>query len=95
MSWVIWGILLLAQNAAFVANSRARNSDNLWYHAITVWFSNGVFIISQFFTVDKITDVLRSDTVDYARATIVVVFYCVLTAIGGLTTHYLLLKRKL
>lgn len=93
MSWVIWGVLLLLQNAAFVANSRARNSASLRYHAVTNFCSNGVFIVSQFFAVDKILEVWN--THNLWLGALVFSFYVVLNLIGGLVTHHFLLKRSL
>ena len=91
--WTVWGLILLLQNAAFVANSRARNSNNLGYHAITNLCSNGVWIISQFFVVDKISQAIA--TQDWRLASGTFVFYVIMNLIGGLVTHHQLMKRSL
>ena len=93
ITWAVWGIILLLQNAAFVANSRARNSNNLSYHAITNLCSNGVFIISQFFAVNMISVALA--TSDWWLASGIFVFYVIMNLIGGLVTHHQLMKRSL
>jgi peptide/nickel transport system permease protein len=60
MDWIIWGILLILQNAAHTATSRARNSKGsigLWYNGIASIFSNGVWFASQFFIVNMLINV--------------------------------------
>lgn len=93
MSWFIWGFLILIQNMAFVANSRARNSSSLHYHAITNLCSNGIWIISQFFLIDKVSLALKTN--DYGLSAVIFGVYVVLNLIGGLTAHHYLLKRSL
>ena len=39
MSWVLWAVMLLIQNATFTWVSRARNSKSLGYHAVAAVFS--------------------------------------------------------
>ena len=92
-TWIMWGAILILQNAAFVANSRARNSGSLSYHAITNVCSNGVFIISQFFAVDQISKALS--TSDWSLAGSIFGFYIVMNLIGGITSHHFLMKRSL
>ena len=93
MSWLVWGILILVQNAAFVANSRARNSASLSYHAVTNLCSNGIWILSQFFLIDKVGRALNSG--DLSMGLGITGMYIILNLIGGLVSHHLLLKRSL
>lgn len=93
ISWMVWGVILILQNATFVAVSRARNSDRLGYHAITNVGANGVFIISQFFALEKISTALTSK--DWWLASGIFVFYVIMNLIGGLVTHHQLMKRSL
>lgn len=93
MTWLIWSVLILTQNMAFVANSRARNSSSLSYHAITNLFSNGIWIVSQFFLIDKVSQALK--TGDVQLTIIIVGLYVGLNLCGGLSAHHFLLKRSL
>jgi len=54
MTYLLWALLLLAQNAAFTWVSRARNSGSDWYHGFAAIFSNGIWLIATFFTFDKV-----------------------------------------
>lgn len=93
LQWIVWGLILLLQNAAFVANSRARNGKSLSYHAITNLASNGIWIISQFFAVNMISIALN--TSNWWLALGIFSFYVIMNLIGGLTAHSFLLKRDL
>ena len=88
---MVWGTLILLQNAAFVANSRARNSASLSYHAVTNLCSNGVWILSQFYLIDKVGEALESG--DWQMGVGIVTMYIILNLIGGLTAHHYLIKR--
>ena len=90
MEWIIWGILLLIQNASFTWVSRARNSANVWYHAVAAIGSNGVWIVSQFVLVNKFVEVMKSG--DRRMLIVVCVFYTTLTVIGSVSTHSLLMR---
>lgn len=90
MSWVIWGFLLLLQNASFTWVSRARNSSSVGYHAIAAVGSNGVWIINQFVLVNKFLDVKRSG--DMRLLVFTCVFYTILTVIGSVGMHSFLMK---
>lgn len=43
MSWLILMFLAFFQTVAFAMVSRARNRDNMWYHAATSVASNGIW----------------------------------------------------
>jgi len=43
MSWLLLLVLAFFQNVAFSLVSRARNRDNMWYHAIASIASNGIW----------------------------------------------------
>lgn len=45
--WIVWPIILLAQNFAFTFVSRARSSASLLRHAKASLMSNGIWIVSQ------------------------------------------------
>lgn len=47
---ILWGLILLAQNASFTMVSRARNSGSDWYHAWAAVASNGVWFVAFYFT---------------------------------------------
>ena len=91
MKWVVWALLLVAQNAAFVMNSRARNGASLPYHAFSACCSNGIWYVSQFFLIDSVVTIIRKGT--WAEAALVGVFYTTFTLIGALTMHWLALHH--
>jgi hypothetical protein len=80
MKWLIWGLVLLMQNAAFTAVSRARNSGSLRYHAVAAVFSNGVWFASQFFVVAVLSEVIAAKDVGLGLAT--ALFYLLLTTVS-------------
>lgn len=88
IEWIIWGILLVLQNASHTATSRSRNSKSLWYTGVASVFSNGIWFASQFFIVDKLI-AAKGDVAFFAS---VLVFYIVLTALGSTGAHWYLMK---
>lgn len=89
--WFIWGVLLILQNAAHTATSRARNSKGsvgLWYNGIASIFSNGVWFASQFFIVNMLIAVKDKPT----QFILVLVFYIVLTAFGSVGSQWIMQK---
>lgn len=91
MTWVLWGLLLLAQNASFTLVSRARNSDSIWYHTWASVLSNGVWFVSQLFLLDNMLHVLKSGS--WKDGAIVAAFYTVCTMAGSIGMHYIALHR--
>lgn len=87
--WIIWGILLILQNAAHTATSRARNSKGakgLWYNGIASIFSNGVWFASQFYIVNMLINVKDN----HSKFALVLCFYIILTATGSVVSHWLM-----
>lgn len=85
---LIWGVLLVLQNAAHTATSRSRNSKSLWYTGIASVFSNGIWFASQFY----IVNMLISAKSDAVRFTMILVFYVALTALGSVAAQWYLMK---
>lgn len=86
--WIVWGILLVLQNAAHTATSRSRNSKSLLYTGIASAFSNGIWFASQFFIVNQLIAV-KDDPVKF---TATLAFYIVLTALGSVLAQWYLMK---
>lgn len=89
IEWTVWGILLILQNAAHTATSRARNSKGtkgLWYNAIASFFSNGVWFASQFFIVNMLINV-KDKPLAFATT---LLFYVVLTMFGSVASQYVM-----
>lgn len=84
MTWILWGATLFAQNAAFTWVSRARNSGSIGYHAIASVASNGVWIASMFFVVDR----LQAARGDIRAMMAVGLFYTVCTVAGATFMHW-------
>lgn len=89
--WILWGVLLIVQNASFTLVSRARNSNSLFYHAWASVFSNGVWIASQFILVDKFIDILKE--ANWTLGILTAVFYVACTMAGSLGMHWLALNK--
>lgn len=89
MTWLIWAVLLLAQNGSATWVSRARNSRSLGYHALASVFSNGVWIVSLGFAIDKLP-ASRSNPWLFAAT---VAFYVACTVTGSVGAHHLLMSR--
>lgn len=91
MKWLIWGLVLLMQNAAFTAVSRARNSGSLKYHGLAAVFSNGVWFLSQFFVVDVLNRVIKSD--DWVLGAGAALYYLTITTVSSLAMHWFLMNK--
>jgi hypothetical protein len=91
--WAIWGVLLILQNAAQTATSRARNSKGirgLWYNGIASVFSNGIWFASQFFIVNMLINVKDKPTQFAATC----LFYVLLTMFGSVASQWYLMKAE-
>lgn len=90
MTWIYWGLLLIAQNASFTWVSRARNSGSIGYHALASICSNGIWIIGQLVMLDLfITAKNNGSTMELAA---VCLFYTVFTVTGSVWMHHVLMK---
>lgn len=89
MTWLIWAIVLLMQNASFTLVSRARNSASIPYHAIASVLSNGIWFVSQFFVIGIITRAQHESTL----AIIAGLFYVLLTTISAVGMHWFLMRK--
>lgn len=91
--WVVWGFLLILQNAAHTATSRARNSKGargLWYNGLASIFSNGIWFASQFFIVNMLINV-KDKPAAFATT---LLFYIAFTAFGSVGAHWLAMKLE-
>lgn len=91
LEWLIWGVLLILQNAAHTATSRARNSKGargLWYNGIASLFSNGIWFASQFFIVNMLINV-KDKPAQFAATCL---FYVMLTMFGSVASQWYLMK---
>lgn len=91
MTWFLWGILLILQNASFTLVSRARNSNSLFYHAWAGVGSNGIWFLSQLILVDSFLDILKTGS--WKQGLVVAAFYTGCTLAGSLGMHWLALHR--
>ena len=86
--WAIWAVLLVLQNAAHTASSRAKNSKSLKYTAIVGVFSNGIWLASQFYIVNQL--ILAKG--NPMRFTLVLGFYIALTVLGTVGSQWYLMR---
>lgn len=89
--WLLWGTLLVAQNASFTLVSRARNSASLTYHALASVGSNGIWFASQLILFDQFMNIFWKG--DWAQAAAVGAFYTACTILGSVGMHALALKK--
>ncbi len=91
--WVVWALLLIAQNFSFTYTSRARNSGSLKKHMIAAIFSNGIWFAGQLMVVSEFMKIL-SGKYGIGLAIGAGIFYTIFTLIGSLTAHYHALKTE-
>jgi hypothetical protein len=91
MIWVLWFLLLVAQNASFTLVSRARNSKSLGYHAWAAVLSNGIWFASQFILVDTFMRIIRSG--DIVAGLTAALVYTAGTMVGSLGMHWIALRH--
>lgn len=91
MTWVLWAILLLLQNASFTMVSRARNSKSLWYHALASVGSNGIWFLSLGLAINKVTDAMKTGSWVLMAGT--AAFYTVFTVVGSVGMHHILMTH--
>lgn len=88
MDWLVWAVLLLAQNGSATWVSRARNSRSLKYHAVASIASNGVWILSLSIAVDKLRAAHGFSAMAFTAA-----FYVIFTVSGSVAMHHFLMTR--
>jgi hypothetical protein len=88
-AWMIWAVVLLAQNSTFTLVSRARNSGSLRYHAVAAMLSNSVWFLSQFFVVGLLTQAQHNMKLALGAG----VLYLILTTISSVAMHWFLMRK--
>jgi len=91
MTWALWFLLLVVQNAAFTLVSRARNSSSLSYHAWASVLSNGIWFASQFILFDSMLKVMKSG--DLIAVLPIAAVYIAGTMTGSLGMHWFALRK--
>jgi hypothetical protein len=96
MTWILWALLLVLQNASATLVSRARQSNSYYFHAAAAVGSNGIWFASQFILIDSIVSMAKTGSWPLIVAT--GVFYTTFTIIGSVGMHYISarhIERKL
>lgn len=88
MKWLLWALLLTAQNASFTWVSRARNSGSLAYHAVAAVTSNGIWFASQYILIGVVVKELVTPT----QIVLGGILYVASTVVGSVTMHYASLR---
>jgi len=83
--YILWAIVLLAQNFSFVMVSRARNSANIWYHAACSLASNGVWFAQNLILVGNIFAIIKTGS--WSQAIGIGAFYTFFTMTGAILAH--------
>lgn len=84
MTWTLWALLLVIQNAAFTWVSRARNGGSYGYHAVAAVFSNGVWFASQFILIGIVVKDLTSPAAIAGAG----LLYTLATVTGSVLMHW-------
>ena len=92
MNLLLWGLILILQNAAFTLVSRARNSRSIMYHAWASVLSNGLWFVSQFMLIDVATTMIASGG-GIIEALPLGGYYIICTMVGSLAMHYIALHK--
>jgi hypothetical protein len=92
-SWLLWGVILIAQNFAFTFVSRARNSGSVVRHAIASVFSNGIWFTSQMYIFTAMYAMLVGKH-GVKLQVFTALFYTSFTVIGALVGHYISLRTE-
>ena len=90
--WCGWGFAIILQNCMFTLTSRARNSDNIWQHAITLPIAQLVYFCTGLFAIDNGIKVVREG--NWKAGVAQLLLYVACTSIGSLSAHYFALKHK-
>ena len=93
MIWVLWAILLIAQNFAFTFVSRARNSASLTRHIFAAQLSNGVWFCSQVFLFGTFFKMMTG-VYGVQKAILTGVFYTTCTTFGSVLAHFISLRTE-
>src|SRR3712207_386259 len=88
MEWLLWGIVLVLQNAAHTWTKRASGSASLGYHAAACVVANGIWFISQLFILDTLLKVVESKNLLLLWTT--GIFYVTCTVAGSVGMHWAL-----
>lgn len=81
MTYLLWAVFLVLQNASFTWVSRARNSGSDWYHASAAVFSNGFWFVSMFITFSIFDSIMESG--DWVLGVEVGLLYIAATVTGS------------
>ena len=87
MRWLIWGFLLVANNAAGTMTSRARNSASYGYHGFAAMLNHACWYLVNFIFVGVAVDIGRN--YDWQQALLVWLFYTFCSSVGSITMHYI------
>lgn len=88
--YIIWAFVLILQNFSFVLVSRARNSNNIWYHAVCSLASNGVWFLQNILLLGNVLDVFRTGA--WWQMVWIGIFYTTFTMLGAISAHYFALR---
>lgn len=91
--WIVWAVVLIAQNFSFTAVSRARNSGSLRRHIYAGLASNATWFVSQIIAVGAFMNIITGKSGPVA-AIAAGVFYTVFTMLGSVLAHSHALKTE-
>jgi len=86
MKWILWALLLVAQQFSHGVGSRAKNSNSYLYNLWAATLSNGVWICSNFILVDNAVRIMKDG--DVIKAAFIAVFYTTFCVIGSLLSQW-------
>lgn len=91
--WMVFALILLAQNFSFTFTSRARNSASLKRHVVAALMSNGVWFLAQGFVFKQFYALLTGEKgvlyLLFSGA-----FYTIFTVVGSIAAHVWALRTE-
>jgi hypothetical protein len=93
LMWVLWALVLVAQNFSFTFVSRARNSGSLKRHLVAGIASNGVWFIQSLFSYSAFMKIITG-AFGIPMAIFAALFYTAFTLTGSVWAHHFSLKTE-
>lgn len=92
MTWILWAMMLLAQQGSSTWTSRAKSQDNTKKLAVASFFGNLIWFVSQVIIVDNVSSALKSH--EYFRIGYTAFFYTFFCVGGNVLAHKILIYHE-
>ncbi len=86
MNYALWALLIVAQAAAQTFVSRARNSESYKLHTYASLFSNGVWIVQQFVSLNIVIEAIKRGSL--LEQAVICAIYAIIATSGSVGMHW-------